>query len=84
MNSLLYGEPTQLAQALSPLVFMRLEQLEAFLAITEMGSFQAAAQRCGVTQSTISRQIQTLESELQAVLLHRQAQVKVTVAGAAE
>ena len=83
MNSLLYGEPTQLAQALSPLVSMRLEQLEAFLAITEMGSFQAAAQRCGVTQSTISRQIQTLESELQAVLLHRQAQVKVTVAGAA-
>ncbi|MFM7218866.1 MAG: LysR family transcriptional regulator, partial [Nodosilinea sp.] len=62
---------------------MRLEQLEAFLSIIETGSFQAAAQRCGVTQSTISRQIQALEAELQAVLLHRQAQVKVTVAGAA-
>lgn len=60
---------------------MRLEQLEAFLAVTEMGSFQGAAQRCGVTQSTISRQVQALETELEAVLFHRQAQVKLTVAG---
>ncbi|WP_008311401.1 LysR family transcriptional regulator [Leptolyngbya sp. PCC 6406] len=62
---------------------MRLEQLEAFLAVMETGSFQAAAQQCGVTQSTISRQIQALEAELDVVLVHRQAQVKLTVAGEA-
>ncbi|MFE4106596.1 LysR family transcriptional regulator [Almyronema epifaneia] len=60
---------------------MRLEQLQAYLAIAETGSFQAAARRCGVTQSTISRQIQSLEAELGVSLLHRTAQVKPTVAG---
>ncbi|MEO1145116.1 MAG: LysR family transcriptional regulator [Cyanobacteria bacterium J06638_22] len=60
---------------------MRLEQLEAFLAVAETGSFQAAAKRCGVTQSTVSRQMQSLESELDAVLFHRTAQIKLTVAG---
>lgn len=62
---------------------MRLEQLEAFLAVMETGSFQGAAQRCGVTQSTVSRQVQALETELDAVLFHRQAQIKLTVAGEA-
>ncbi|MEO1209968.1 MAG: LysR family transcriptional regulator [Cyanobacteria bacterium J06638_20] len=60
---------------------MRLEQLEAFLAVAETGSFQAAAKRCGVTQSTVSRQVQSLESEVDAVLFHRTAQIKLTVAG---
>ncbi len=60
---------------------MRLEQLKAFLAVVETGSFQQAAQRCGVTQSTISRQIQSLETELAASLLHRSAQASLTVAG---
>lgn len=60
---------------------MRLEQLEAFLAVVETGSFQAAAKRCGVTQSTVSRQVQTLETELDAALFHRQARAKLTVAG---
>ncbi|NJN03545.1 MAG: LysR family transcriptional regulator [Leptolyngbyaceae cyanobacterium RM1_1_2] len=60
---------------------MRLEQLQAYLAIAETGSFQAAARRCGVTQSTVSRQIQALEAELGVLLLHRTAQVKPTVAG---
>lgn len=62
---------------------MRLEQLEAFLLVSETGSFQQAAKRCGVTQSTISRQIQALEVELDAQLFHRQAQIKLTVAGEA-
>lgn len=62
---------------------MRLEQLEAFLLVSETGSFQKAAKRCGVTQSTISRQIQALETELDASLLHRTAQIKLTVAGEA-
>ena len=43
---------------------MRLEQLRAFLAIAESGSFQKAARKCSVTQSTISRQIQALEADL--------------------
>lgn len=60
---------------------MRLEQLEAFLAVAETGSFQAAARQCGVTQSTISRQIQALEAELGTVLLHRAVTVTPTIGG---
>lgn len=62
---------------------MRVEQLESFLLVSETGSFQQAAKRCGVTQSTISRQIQALETELDAPLLHRSARIKLTVAGEA-
>jgi len=40
---------------------MRIEQLQAFIAITETGNFGQAAKKCGVTQSTISRQVQGLE-----------------------
>lgn len=60
---------------------MRLENLLAFLAIAETGSFQQAAQRCGVTQSTISRQIQSLEADLKLALFHRSNQTKLTVGG---
>jgi len=60
---------------------MRIEQLQAFLSVAESGSFQAAAQKCNVTQSTVSRQVQALETELDAPLFHRGAQAKLTVAG---
>jgi len=60
---------------------MRLEQLQAFLAVVETGSFQQAAQRCGVTQSAVSRQIQALEAELGVTLFHRSTQAKLTVGG---
>ncbi|MBO9999093.1 MAG: LysR family transcriptional regulator [Cyanobacteria bacterium SID2] len=60
---------------------MRLEQLQAFLAVAETGSFQKAAKLCNVTQSTISRQVQALEAEVGLPLLHRSAQMKLTVAG---
>lgn len=60
---------------------MRLEQLQAFLAIAESGSFQQAAQQCNVTQSTISRQIQTLEATLGLPLFHRNSKAKLTIAG---
>jgi DNA-binding transcriptional LysR family regulator len=60
---------------------MRLEQLQAFMAVAETGSFQKAAQRCGVTQSAISRQIQALEADLGTPLFHRTAQAKLTIAG---
>jgi DNA-binding transcriptional LysR family regulator len=60
---------------------MRLEQLQAFLAVAETGSFQKAARQCNVTQSTISRQIQGLEEEVGTPLLHRTHNAKLTVAG---
>ncbi len=60
---------------------MRIEQLQAFLAVAETGNFGQAAHQCGVTQSTISRQIQSLESVLGSSLFHRTAQAKLTVAG---
>jgi len=60
---------------------MRLEQLQAFLAVVETGSFQQAAHRQGVTQSAISRQIQALEADLGVPLLHRSNQTRPTVAG---
>ena len=60
---------------------MRIEQIEAFLAVSETGNFGQAAKQCGVTQSTISRQIQALENHLGVPLFHRQAQAKLTVGG---
>ncbi|CEJ48050.1 Transcriptional regulator [Umezakia ovalisporum] len=60
---------------------MRLEQLQAFLAIAETGSFQQAARRCGVTQSTISRQIQSLEADMGVELFHRTSHAKLTLGG---
>ena len=60
---------------------MRLEQLQAFLAIAETGSFQQAARKCGVTQSTISRQIQSLEENLGLPLFHRTAGATLTLGG---
>ena len=60
---------------------MRIEQLQAFLAITETGNFGQAAKKCGVTQSTISRQVQGLEDALGVPLFHRTHQAKLTVAG---
>ncbi|MEO0947766.1 MAG: LysR family transcriptional regulator [Cyanobacteria bacterium J06641_5] len=60
---------------------MRIEQLQAFLAVAETGNFGQAARRCNVTQSTVSRQIQALEAELGLPLFHRSTQAKPTVAG---
>ncbi len=60
---------------------MRVEQLQTFLAIVETHSFLQAARRCGITQSSASRQIQALESDLQTSLFHRSNQAKLTVAG---
>ncbi|MGK7932458.1 MAG: LysR family transcriptional regulator [Microcystaceae cyanobacterium] len=60
---------------------MRIEQLQAFLAVAETGSFGQAAHKCGVTQSTVSRQIQSLETDLGLPLFHRSSQARLTVAG---
>ena len=60
---------------------MRIEQIEAFLAIADSSSFQKAAITCCVTQSTISRQIQALEKHFGIPLFHRGAHNKLTFAG---
>lgn len=60
---------------------MRIEQLQAFIAITETGNFGQAAKKCGVTQSTISRQIQSLEQDLGLPLIHRGNQARLTLGG---
>ncbi|MGL4376722.1 MAG: LysR family transcriptional regulator [Microcoleaceae cyanobacterium] len=60
---------------------MRLEQLQAFIAVAETGSFQKASRKCDVTQSTISRQVQGLEIELGLPLFHREHKAKLTIGG---
>ncbi|MGD1852354.1 MAG: LysR family transcriptional regulator [Cyanophyceae cyanobacterium] len=60
---------------------MRIEQIQAFLAVAETGRFQKAARRCGVTQSTISRQVQALENHLGLSLLRRHDRAKLTPGG---
>lgn len=60
---------------------MRLEQLQAFLAVAKTASFQQAASHCNITQSTVSRQIQSLEAEVGAPLFHRSSTAKLTTVG---
>ena len=60
---------------------MRIEQLQAFLAVAETGSFGQAARKCDVTQSTVSRQIQSLEADLGLPLFHRTSVAKLTLGG---
>ncbi|NEO84906.1 MAG: LysR family transcriptional regulator [Spirulina sp. SIO3F2] len=60
---------------------MRIEQLRAFLAVVETRNFGQAARACHITQSTISRQIQALESEVGLPLFHRSGQASLTAFG---
>lgn len=53
---------------------MTLTQLEYILAVQDTGSFSQAAQKCHVTQPTLSMQIQKLEEELGATLFDRTKQ----------
>ncbi len=50
---------------------MNIKRLQAFALVAELGSFSEAADKLGMTQSGISRQIQSLEEELQLTLLQR-------------
>ncbi len=61
---------------------MEIRQLRAFLAIAELGTFTAGAQRVHVTQAAISMQIRQLENELGARLFIRAPRrVMLTEAG---
>ena len=54
---------------------MELRQLRSFLAVIECGSFSRAAEKIGVTQQAISRNILTLESAVGAQLVERDKRV---------
>ncbi len=51
---------------------MSLDQLKTFVAIAEQGSMTAAASRLHLTQPPLSRQLASLEDELQTKLFVRQ------------
>lgn len=62
---------------------MELRTLEYFVAVAEEGSFTRAAQKCFITQPSISAQIQGLERELGEALFDRtQRYTALTDAGA--
>jgi len=49
----------------------RIDDLQAFVAVVEAGSFTAAAERLGIAKSAISRRVSALEQRLGAQLLRR-------------
>ena len=57
------------------------QQLAAFAAVIELGSFDAAAERLHVTQSAVSQRIKTLEQRVGQVLVVREKPCTATSAG---
>ena len=51
---------------------MNLFDLESFVAVVDSGSVMAAALRLHLTQSAVTRRVQSLEEELGVSLLNRQ------------
>jgi DNA-binding transcriptional LysR family regulator len=63
---------------------MNLNQLRAFVAVVDHGSFSGAARTTGLSQPAVTMQIQGLESDLGATLLERRyRKVELTEAGRA-
>jgi DNA-binding transcriptional LysR family regulator len=63
-----------------------LRELQAVLAVAELGSFRRAAAALGYTQSALSHQVSALEAALEQPLFHRpggRAPVRLTPAGEA-
>ncbi|SMB82775.1 LysR family transcriptional regulator [Deinococcus hopiensis] len=52
-------------------IHVQIHQLEALIAIVEVGSFTLAAERLGVSQSALSHAVAALERELGVVVLER-------------
>lgn len=63
---------------------MEIQQLRYFVALADLLSFTKAAERCGVSQPSLSQQIQKLERELGPQLLDRFGRrIRLTEAGEA-
>jgi LysR family hydrogen peroxide-inducible transcriptional activator len=63
---------------------MELHQLKYFVAVAELGSFTRAAERCRVSQPSLSQQVATLEKHLGRLLIERLGRtVRPTDAGRA-
>ena len=60
---------------------MNLAFIRYFLAVAETGGFTAAAERCHVTQPTLSAGIARLEEEIGAQLFDRGRRAALTAAG---
>lgn len=61
---------------------MNLLRLRSFLALSDAGGFRRAADRLGVSQPALTRQIQVLEAEMGASLIRRDRQpIALTEAG---
>jgi LysR family transcriptional regulator, regulator of the ytmI operon len=60
---------------------MDLKTLKTFQAIVKYGSFIRAAQEMNYVQSTVTMQIQKLESELGVLLIERGKEIRLTEAG---
>ena len=53
----------------------KFEDIQAFIAVVDAGSFTAAAKRLGAAKSAISRRVSSLEERLGVQLLHRTTRV---------
>lgn len=61
---------------------MDFRQLRTFVHVAQLGSISLAAERLNIAQSALTRQIQSLESELKVILLRRHGRgVTLTPAG---
>ena len=60
---------------------MNLHQVRYFLALCEERHFSRAAQRCGISQPSLTNAIRALEDELGGLLFHRKPRIATTPLG---
>jgi LysR family transcriptional regulator (chromosome initiation inhibitor) len=60
---------------------LQLDQLETLVALVEVGTFDGAARRLGVSASAVSQRVKAMESSLGQIVLQRTNPVTATAAG---